>query len=397
MLQPVPISDEQRAFYARHGFVVLDEVPLIADETLLQALHASFARCFRGEFDTEIYPDEWHWRDGVSLPDVVREICNGWKSDTKIAAVMRSAEVGRLGVDLSARNDTDRDGDNAPGGTRSGWRSARVGQDDLVWKVPSTPARSNVGYHVDAGYISDQFLPVRDNSVTCWIALDDSDQETGCVEYAPGSHLLGDIVIELDAAGLERACHVIGEGGQRTARGCPTSPTSQQTTALDRFWTFIGSGGGFHGSRDLETGESGTPSQKVATQLNTFVRSIPGLRAALDAAAATRAEGLSSSTECVSPRSEGNPEAEDFFPPDLAKPCIPRGCVVIHHQNVVHGSGGNASATRHRRGLVVHLVDGACTLRKHPTYIYGRYRLAGPGGDIPREEFFPTTYRVDDG
>ena len=38
-------------------------------------------------------------------------------------------------------------------------------------------------------YISEQFRPVKDNSVTVWIALDDADAETGVVEYARGSHL----------------------------------------------------------------------------------------------------------------------------------------------------------------------------------------------------------------
>jgi len=35
-------------------------------------------------FVCQIYPDEWHWRPGLSLPGVTREICNGWKADSTV-------------------------------------------------------------------------------------------------------------------------------------------------------------------------------------------------------------------------------------------------------------------------------------------------------------------------
>ena len=37
-------------------------------------------------------------------------------------------------------------------------------------------------------YISDNFVPRDDNSVTVWIALDNADEASGVVEYARGSH-----------------------------------------------------------------------------------------------------------------------------------------------------------------------------------------------------------------
>ena len=63
---------------------------------------------------------------------------------------------------------------------------ARIAQDDVLWKPPGA---SGVGYHRDSAYISDQFKPRDNNSVTIWIALDDADESTGTVEYAVGSHL----------------------------------------------------------------------------------------------------------------------------------------------------------------------------------------------------------------
>jgi hypothetical protein len=63
---------------------------------------------------------------------------------------------------------------------------ARVAQDSLIWKPPGA---GPVSYHQDAPYISAQFVPFQNNSITIWCALDDADEETGVVEYARGSHL----------------------------------------------------------------------------------------------------------------------------------------------------------------------------------------------------------------
>ena len=71
-----------------------------------------------------------------------------------------------------------------------GWDDgARLGQDDLLWKPPGG---SEVAYHQDGDYISNQFEPRENNSVTVWLALDDCDEETGVVEYVEGSHLWPD-------------------------------------------------------------------------------------------------------------------------------------------------------------------------------------------------------------
>ena len=54
-----------------------------------------------------------------SLPDAMREICNGWKSDNAVASVVRSASIGRLCSSLM------------------GWKEgARLAQDSVLWKPP---------------------------------------------------------------------------------------------------------------------------------------------------------------------------------------------------------------------------------------------------------------------
>jgi hypothetical protein len=74
---------------------------------------------FRGEFDTGIYPDEWHWWEGISLPSAAREMCNSWKSSRCIASIVLNEELGKFIAQVME------------------WYSVRIGQDDLVWKPPA--------------------------------------------------------------------------------------------------------------------------------------------------------------------------------------------------------------------------------------------------------------------
>ncbi|KAG7366850.1 mitomycin antibiotics/polyketide fumonisin biosynthesis protein [Nitzschia inconspicua] len=71
---------------------------------------------------------------------------------------------------------------------------------------------------------------------------------------------------------------------------------------------------------------------------------------------------------------------------------VPAGQMVVHHQNLWHGSGPNISTTRSRRALVAHLIDGEVVWRTDPPphYIYGRYYIRGES--ILRDDFFPIVY-----
>lgn len=62
-----------------------------------------------------------------------------------MAAVVLSEGLGRLAASLA------------------GWRSARVAQDDVVWKPPGS---GPVAFHQDSAYISRQFVPVKDRLIT---------------------------------------------------------------------------------------------------------------------------------------------------------------------------------------------------------------------------------------
>jgi ectoine hydroxylase-related dioxygenase (phytanoyl-CoA dioxygenase family) len=163
----IQISDKEVEAFQRDGFLIISK-PVISEDRI-QQLRDRVHAIFEGDFDTGIYPDEWHWRQGMSREDVTREICNAWKSDSTIAKWVLSQELGQACARLG------------------GWPGARVGQDD-IWIKPPGVGCKEIAFHTDAPYISKWFLPNEDSMVTAWLALDDTSEETGTLQYVPGSH-----------------------------------------------------------------------------------------------------------------------------------------------------------------------------------------------------------------
>ncbi|MBF2000070.1 MAG: phytanoyl-CoA dioxygenase family protein [Synechococcales cyanobacterium M58_A2018_015] len=156
-----PITDAQIQQFQADGFLVIER---FLDADWVARLVSKIEPLFAGHFETGMYPDEWYWRPGLSLPDVTREMCNVWKCDRTVASVVLSAEIGRISALLA------------------GWPGARIGQDSLWFKPAGGKA---VALHQDATYISYIDPP---EMITCWIALDDTHRDTGTIEYVRGSH-----------------------------------------------------------------------------------------------------------------------------------------------------------------------------------------------------------------
>ncbi len=158
MLEPTP---EQAAAYARDGFVVLDEF-LPADE--VDRLLARWEALFDHEWETGLAPDEVNYESGVTPPDRTRQLCNVWKADRVVAATTlaerNAAFVARL----------------------AGLDGVRIVQDNAIWKPPGGLP---LLVHQDGAYL-DYLSPP--NMVTCWMALDDTDRDTGTIYYVRGSH-----------------------------------------------------------------------------------------------------------------------------------------------------------------------------------------------------------------
>jgi ectoine hydroxylase-related dioxygenase (phytanoyl-CoA dioxygenase family) len=147
--------------FRRDGFVVVERM-LAADR--VAALRERFPLLFAGRFDTGVYPDEWYWREGMSLPDVTRHMANAWKSDLTVARLVLSSDVGRAA------------------GSLTGWPGVRLGQDTIWWKAPQT---KSIALHQDSSFLDFLDPP---QTITCWITLDDTSREAGTLEYVPGSH-----------------------------------------------------------------------------------------------------------------------------------------------------------------------------------------------------------------
>jgi phytanoyl-CoA hydroxylase len=108
MLGNLPaVSEDYRSQFRLQGFVVIER---LLEYAQIESLRERFPRLFAGKFDTGIYPDEWYWREGMSLPDVTRHMANAWKSDLTVAKLALSESIGRFASDLA------------------GWDGARLGR-----------------------------------------------------------------------------------------------------------------------------------------------------------------------------------------------------------------------------------------------------------------------------
>ena len=155
------LTPEQNDAFHRDGFVIVEG---LLDEDSIAAARARFAPLFAGDFETGLQPDEWNWRAGDGAPDLTRQICNGWKADRRIAAIVLRADIGQACAQLR------------------GWPGARINQDNVIWKPPGTRP---LGFHQDDSY-QDWIVP--GEMMTCWITLDDTLPHQGTIEYVRGSH-----------------------------------------------------------------------------------------------------------------------------------------------------------------------------------------------------------------
>jgi ectoine hydroxylase-related dioxygenase (phytanoyl-CoA dioxygenase family) len=155
-----PTTDQVEA-YRRDGFLIVDSF-LTVDE--VEAVRSRWEAVFAHRWETGLRPDEVNYDPATTPPDRTRQLCNVWKSDRVVAAVVLSAKVGRWCAAL-----------NGSAGTR-------INQDNLIWKPPGGKA---LLAHQDGSYLG-WLAP--SNMTTCWMALDDTHADTGTIYYARGSH-----------------------------------------------------------------------------------------------------------------------------------------------------------------------------------------------------------------
>ena len=156
----IELSDSARQTFSDDGFVVVEK---LIEHGQIATLHGAFADLFDGKFATGVRPDEVNWQQADGDPSLTRQICNGWKANRDIAAVVLDESIGRAIASLA------------------GWPGVRIMIDNVIWKPPAT---RSLGFHQDSAYLS-WFTP--SDLLTCWIALDETSAEGGTIEFARGS------------------------------------------------------------------------------------------------------------------------------------------------------------------------------------------------------------------
>lgn len=143
-----PVGDGYRASLAEHGVLHL---PAFVPPDAARALHAAIA--------AELH-DVPSGDYGLLLNDT-------WRRVPALEAWLRSGPLGPLLTSLHG----------AP---------LVLFQDNLVWKRPGTDRA--IEWHQDYSY-----WPLdRPAGLTAWLALDDADEDSGALIYAPGTHRLGE-------------------------------------------------------------------------------------------------------------------------------------------------------------------------------------------------------------
>jgi len=156
----IELSERARQSFSSDGFVVVEK---LIEQNQIATLHQAFTDLFNGKFETGVRPDEVNWQQADGDPSLTRQICNGWKANRDIAAVVLDESIARAIASLA------------------GWPGVRIMIDNVIWKPPAT---KSLGFHQDSAYLS-WFTP--SDLLTCWIALDETTAEGGTIEFARGS------------------------------------------------------------------------------------------------------------------------------------------------------------------------------------------------------------------
>ncbi|MEM9120706.1 MAG: phytanoyl-CoA dioxygenase family protein [Cyanobacteria bacterium P01_F01_bin.56] len=156
-----PLTSQQISQFHQDGFLVVEN---LLSPALVERIISRFEPLFAGEFETGVYPDEWHWNPYLGKPGAAGQLTGGWKSDRTLAAAATAAKIGHIAAALE------------------GWSGARLLADG-IWQKPSGAKETTL--HQDSMYIN-YHTPV--GVTVCWIALSHAVAGASTIEYAKGSH-----------------------------------------------------------------------------------------------------------------------------------------------------------------------------------------------------------------
>ncbi|ARV61266.1 phytanoyl-CoA dioxygenase family protein [Nostocales cyanobacterium HT-58-2] len=159
--KPIELTEEHITRFQEDGFVVIEN---LLDKELVARIVDRVEPLFSGDFETGVYPDEWHWTPNLGLPNAARQMSGVWKSDSTLASVILSSGIGWISAMLG------------------NWSGTRLLLDSL-WMKPYGATETTL--HQDSMYCT---YHAPEDIVVSWIALSDAIAGAGTIEYVRGSH-----------------------------------------------------------------------------------------------------------------------------------------------------------------------------------------------------------------
>ncbi len=159
--EPYRLTDEQVAFYRENGYVAGIKV---LDDRQVEALWGELSEWFQPDHPGRDLWYEYHTNESPDPNKVLFHALGAWRIKPGFHDLIWNPAVTMAASQLL-------------GG------SVRFWHDQLFCK----PARHGgvVAWHQDYSYWT-RTTPM--NHLTCWIGLDDSAEDNGCLQYVPGSH-----------------------------------------------------------------------------------------------------------------------------------------------------------------------------------------------------------------
>lgn len=158
-------TSQDIAFYKEQGYWLS---PKLFSNEELKGFREHHHKVVDGEYETKRPPLSRDPQPG----DISRlvQVNNAYWTDATIARLVLDARIGQIAARLA------------------GVKGIRLWHDQLLYKPPQSGVAGNIGWHQDQGYW--QCLD-SNTAITAWVALEDVDEENGCMEFVPGSHKWG--------------------------------------------------------------------------------------------------------------------------------------------------------------------------------------------------------------